>query len=374
MEKELHILVGCADARDLSQVQMDVMREKTVEYRTRGIEVELQVIRAAGSFISGTVYDDIRHIILSYMKEKVAPEDHVDYYVHIQTHGHLTPDSQKDYIGHIHEMKVVDGSSMNCGMLHASALGIELEQLLLEEQPEVRTAQGLFKVKEDNDIRTLLREVYAYDGYLAGDWLKSIDFLRTHPRAQKAKLESLIAHEADLRRLNIRITAGIMDYSIHSLIRLDGGVPASPWWDDVQRAVRERAAQERDTLRAQSADQKPLAGLFCMSDPRATSRTLAARFYLRYKGLESSGEYLPNTIFNISGSTFDIPDTPFGPYMIGGFFYAVKHLGLLDQMVMGETAAQTARIMQKLHRDPLMDLIIRRYKVNLIPINQVELR
>jgi hypothetical protein len=374
MEKELHILVGCADARDLSQVQMDVMREKTVEYRTRGIEVELQVIRAAGSFISSAVYDDIRHIILGFMKEKVAPEDHVDYYVHIQTHGHLTADSQKDYVGHIHQMKVVDGSAMNCGMLHASALGIELEQLLLEEQPEVRIADGTLKVKEDNDIRTLLREVYAYDGYLAGDWLKSIDFLRTHPRAQKAKLESLIAHEADLRRLNIRITAGIMDYSIHSLIRLDGGVPVSPWWDDVQRSVRERAALELDTLRALSEKQKPLAGLFCMSDPRATSRTLAARFYLRYKGLEAGGDYLPNTIFNISGSTFDIPDTPFGPYMIGGFFYAVKHLGLLDQMVMGGTAAQTARIMQKLHRDPLMDLIIRRYRVNLIPINQEDLR
>jgi len=165
-----------------------------------------------------------------------------------------------------------------------------------------------------------------------------------------------------------------MDYSIHSLIRLDGGVPASPWWDDVQRTVRERAALELDTLRALSEKQRPLAGLFCMSDPRATSRTLAARFYLRYKGLDTMGDYLPNMIFNTSGSTFDIPDTPFGPYMIGGFFFAVKHLGLTDHMVMGETAAQTARIMQKLHRDPLMDLIIRRYGVTLIPINQVELR
>jgi len=42
--------------------------------------------------------------------------------------------------------------------------------------------EGVKKVLKDNDLRSLLKNIYAYDGFLAGDWIKSIDLLRTHPR------------------------------------------------------------------------------------------------------------------------------------------------------------------------------------------------
>ena len=371
---QLHILIGCADARDLSQLQVDTINKKVNEYSEKGISVQVQVIRAPGSFLSQDVYHDLKNIILNYQKE--IPVDVVDegYYVHIQTHGHLTEDSKTDYISHIYDMHIVDGSPLNCGMLNASSVGIEIEQLILQKQLVYKTAQGEKKVIADNDLRTLLRDVYAHDGFLAGDWIKSIDLIRTHPRAQKSALEQMIARDPDLKRLGIKITAGIMDYSIHGLIRLDGGEHASPFWDDVQQEIRAKAKHLLNELRAQSAEQKPLAGLICMADPRATSRLTAAKFYYRYKGMAEPKGYLANTVFNITGSTFDIPSIPFGPYAITGFFYAIKALGLKDFMVMGTDKTQTQRIMQKIKSDPIMNLIVESFGVNLIEVNQKDIK
>jgi hypothetical protein len=110
-----------------------------------------------------------------------------------------------------------------------------------------------------------------------------------------------------------------------------------------------------------------------MTDPKTASRALAANYYMSSKGIKHSGEYLPNTLFNMTGTSFDIPQTPFGPYVIAGFFYAVKHLKLIDQLVMGYDENQTNRMIQKVKNDPLMNMIVKKFGVNLIPINQKQL-
>lgn len=369
---QLHILVGCADARDLSQLQIDTINNSIEEHKKQGKQVQVQTIRAAGSFISKDVYQDIKNIILNYQKEIPSDNEQDGYYVHIQSHGHLTDDSKKDYVSHLYDMRIVEGSVLNCGMLGASSVGIEIEQLIIEHQLEYSTPNGKRQVKTDNDIRDLLREVYAHDGFLAGDWVKSIDLLRTHPRAQKSNLEAMINQDPDLKRLGVKITAGIMDYAIHGLIRLDDGIPAAPFWDNVQKEIRAKAAQS-NLVSAQNSKQEPLAGLVSMADPRYSSRAVAAEFYYKYKKMEVQHDYLPNTIFNITGSTFDIPSIPFGPYAVTGFYYAVKYLKLKDQMVMGYNQEQTQRILNKIAADPIMSLIVHKFDVNLIPINQEEL-
>jgi hypothetical protein len=58
--------------------------------------------------------------------------------------------------------------------------------------------------------------------------------------------------------------------------------------------------------------------------------------------------------------------------VIAGFFYAVKHLGLTDQIMMGYDANQTGRIVQKVKNDPLMNMIVNKFNVKLLPINQVD--
>lgn len=376
-EKQVHILIGCADARDLSQIQLDAVKKTSADFLADGIDVELHVIRAAGSFISPDVVMDIKRTFEQAQRSSQDPGISISYYVHIQTHGHLTEDSNDNYISHVHELKIVDGSPLNCGMLNASAVGVEIEQMIVEERPEIMVRGNAMVIDNDTKIKHLLREFYAYDGYLAGDFIKSIDLLRTHPRHQRTVLEKHIATDPELKMLNIQITCGIQDYAIHSLIRVDDGDPSVPYWDTVQQEVRRHAHNDRqakENLINQSKKQKPLAGLLCMSDPRLSSRTLAANYYMSLRNIDHAGDYLPNTVFNMTGSSFDIPHTPFGPYVIGGFFFAVKHLNLVDQMVMGFDANQTSRILQKIKNDPIMSMIVRKFEVNLIPINQMGLR
>lgn len=374
-EKQVHIQIGCADARDLSQTQLDSVSKTAELFRKKGIEIEMHVIRAAGSFVTPDVVMDIKRTFEHVQRNNV---DNVPmrYYVHIQTHGHLTEESNDNYISHVHDLHIVEGSPLNCGMLHASAVGVEIEEMIVAEKPEIKVKGKTYRIMNDTSIKMLLREVYAYDGYLAGDWISSIDLLRTHTRHQRTLLEKAIAKDPELKVLNIKITSGIQDYAIHSLIRVDDGDPAVPFWDTVQLEVRKHAQNNRhakELLINQSKKQKPLAGLISMSDPRQASRTRAANFYMTRKGIEHTGEYLPNTLFNMTGTSFDIPHTPFGPYVIAGFYFAVKHLQLIDQMVMGYDKAQTTRIMQKIKNDPLMNLFVKKFKVKLIPINHIDL-
>jgi hypothetical protein len=375
-EKQVHVLIGCADARDLSQTQLDAITKVTEDFRKDNIEVELHVIRAAGSFISPDVVMDIKRTFEQAQRNCPDPQVDISYFVHIQTHGHLTEDSNDNYISHVHDLKIVDGSPLNCGMLNASSVAIEIEQMIVEERPVVNVRGKAMVIDNDTKIKNLLQEFYAYDGYLAGDFIKSIDLLRTHPRHQRTVLEKYIATDPELKMLDIHITCGILDYAIHSLIRVDDGEPAVAFWDTVQQEIRRHAQNDRkakDLLINQSKKQKPLAGLLCMSDPRLSSRTVAANYYMRLKKIEHTGDYLPNTVFNMTGSSFDIPHTPFGPYVIAGFYFAVKHLSLTDQMVMGFDANQTTRIMQKIKNDPIMHMVVNKFGVNLIPINQTEL-
>jgi hypothetical protein len=377
-EKQVHILIGCADARDLNQVQLDAIETISADFRkNRGIEVEMHVIRAAGSFVTPDVVMDIKRTFEQAQRNTSDLSVRMRHFVHIQTHAHLTEDSSESYISHVHDLKIVDGSPLNCGMLGASSVGVEIERMIVEEKPEIEVRGKKVRIYNDTKIKLLLSEVYAYDGYLAGDWITSIDLLRTHPRHQRTILEKAIAIDPDLKMLNIEITCGINDYSIHSLIRVDDGEPEVEFWDAVQQFVRKNVENERkskELLIAQSQKQKPLAGLLSMADPRQASRTDAANYYMKMKGVQSSGEYLPNTVFAMTGTSFDIPQIPFGPYVIAGFFYAVKHLHLTDQMIMGYDAAQTGRIMQKIKNDPLMNMIVQKFGVNLIPINQVDMQ
>lgn len=373
-ERQVHILIGCADARDLSQVQLDAISTVGEAYAKKGIRIEYHVVRAAGSFVTPDVVMDIKRTVESAQRTQTVAAP-IRYYVHIQTHGHLTEDSNDNYISHVHELHVVEGSPLNCGMLNASAVGVEIEQLIIDEKLTYPFGGKETLIDNDTKIKLLLHEHYAYDGYLAGDWISSIDLLRTHPRHQRTLLEKAISKDPELKTLKLQITCGIMDYAIHSLIRVDDGDPEVPFWDEVQHYIRDHSENERtkkEILIHQSAKQKPLAGLLCMTDPRQSERAEAASYYMKMKKISDGAEYLPNTLFNMTGSSFDMPQTPFGPYVIAGFYYSVRHLGLTDQMVMGYDAAQTQRIVEKIKNDPIMNLIVRKFKVNLIPINHVD--
>ncbi|HTE31724.1 MAG TPA: hypothetical protein VK666_15190, partial [Chryseolinea sp.] len=160
-EKQIHILVGCADARDLNQIQIDALVDVSDEFLSRGIEIEFHGIRAAGSFITPDVVMDIKRTFEQAQRNNNANVP-MSYFVHIQTHGHLTEDSQENYISHVHDLRIVDGSPLNCGMLGATHVAIEIEKMIVEEQPEIDVKGKIHKITNDTKIKLLLREVYAY--------------------------------------------------------------------------------------------------------------------------------------------------------------------------------------------------------------------
>lgn len=375
-QQEVHILVGCADARDLNQIQVDgVSNTRRRFLEELNIDVDFFVIRAAGSFITPDVVADIKRIVEKHQREKAIPEVTTSFYVHIQSHGDLTDESSHEYISHVHDLEIIDGSPLNCGMLNAALVGIEIEQLLLEAKPTVNIKGQNVKIDSEIQINYMLQEIYAYDGFLAGDWIKSIDKLRTHPRTQRTILQRAINADPDLRPLLFKITCGLQDYSAHALIRVDEGHPAAPFWDEMQMYIRshnQNLVVARPLLQRQAEIQKPYAALFCLTDPKLSSRVDAANWYMSRHGCPAD-TYLPNTVFNMSSSSFDVPLTPCGPYVIAGFFYAVKHLHLTDVMVLGYDEAQTSRMMTKLRLDPIINLIVEHFNVNLIPLNQVDL-
>src|SRR5262245_45609137 len=98
-EKQVHILIGCADARDLNQIQLDAISHITDEFKNeRGVDVEMHVIRAAGSFVTPDVVMDIKRTFEQVQRSVADLNVPIYYFVHIQTHGHLTEDSNDSYI------------------------------------------------------------------------------------------------------------------------------------------------------------------------------------------------------------------------------------------------------------------------------------
>ncbi|HYC84184.1 MAG TPA: hypothetical protein VEB86_03140 [Chryseosolibacter sp.] len=44
-EKQVRVLIGCADARDLGQIQLDYLEHFAGQFRKNGIGVEMHVIK-----------------------------------------------------------------------------------------------------------------------------------------------------------------------------------------------------------------------------------------------------------------------------------------------------------------------------------------
>ena len=366
---QIHVLVGCSDARDVGQIHLEVVEQVRAEYLTRGIRSELFVLRTPGSFVTGDVLTDLGHIVASTQREfEVAGG--IQYFVHVQSHGELIIAGDEKYNCGLHHLEVQSGSIFNCGMLGATRVAVDLERLVIELAPSVELGDGrVIRVDSEDAIRRLLRGRYGYDGYLAGDWIKSVDDLRTHARVQKAILERAVRTDPELRSLDIRVTAGIQDYGHNSYIRVDGGVPDAKFWDEGQRLINRRLAElPRESIdRArQSEGQKPLVVLFAMSDIRgARSRGLARYAALTGRPITT---YEPNTVFAMSGSALDLPGSPLGPYAIAGLFYAVKALGLRQILVMGNDQAQAERMILKIETDPIASLIVKHFDAKLVPV------
>lgn len=71
-------------------------------FSKKAIDVETHVIRAAGSFVMPDIVMDIKRTFEQAQRNNQSDVP-MSYYVHIQTHGHLTEDSNDDCISHVHD-------------------------------------------------------------------------------------------------------------------------------------------------------------------------------------------------------------------------------------------------------------------------------
>ena len=369
---EVHILVACADARDTGQVHIDAVDAATAAMLAEGVVVDYYAIRSPGAYVTPDVVMDIRNIVADTQRSELASQVEVTYHIHLMTHG-ASKHAPEGHTCHTHELEIEDGAPANCGMLHATETALELERLLLLHQPTFTVNGAALHIRTEHDIRALLRDVYAHDGYLAGDWIRSIDDLRTHTRMECALLQQLFRQDHYLEALDIKVTSNFNDYAQHRILRVDNGQPFVAFWARVLDYLDEHA-EELGAMAGQADRQKPLAGLIAMSNTRQTPTVLAADYYTKHYVPEVAADgYKPNTIFALKGTLYDMPGLPFGPYVIGGFFFSVDNLGLRDYLVMGVHEAQTRRIMLKIHHDPLMNFIVQAMQVRLIPLNTTDL-
>lgn len=366
--QEVHVLLGCADARDVGGTFADALAAVRERYEARGVAVGFHALRTAGSFVTQDVIDDVRRIVE--IQERRAPQP-VRYFVHIQTHGEVEevapPSTASTPMAA--RLGIVRGSPFNCGMLGASSVSVELERLVLERKPTVVVRGAPRQIMDEDDLRALLADVYAHRGSVAGDWIRSIDDLRTHPRLQESVLSDAIARDRTLRNVDLTITTGIQDYRRHAYFRLDPHPERTTFWDDVYAELREltsRLPPDHDEITQRTATQAPDVGLFSTCDfPHA--RRVAAAHLTSVLGRQPS-DFGPNRVFTFASESFDLPHSPFGPYTVAGFYYAVAHLGLRHFVVLGHDEPQTARMLLRLDRDPFVNFIASSFDVAFHPV------
>lgn len=370
-ERQEHILIGCSDARDVGQIHIDAVRNVREAYFAKGIDARFHALRVPGATVTDDIVTEIVQIVSDSVRDDLDPSVRRSFFVHIQAHGVISGESDVE-TPRAYELDIEDDAAHNCGMMGATQVGRELEALLLTRRPFLRTQSGEgIRIETEADIRTLLRTVYGFDGYLAGDWIRSIDNLSTHARAQRSRLERRLRSRGELRRIDVQVTAGLQDYLRHRHYRTDRDEVMAPFWDDLHREIHRLADELPEDADRQTGKQRPIAGLFGMARIEDSPRGLAAPYYIEKRGLKDRSH--AGALFTLSGSSYDSPHMPFGPYALAGIYYALAHLKVAEFIVMGRNQAQTSRMVAKIQNDPIAAFLFRELGGSLLAVTTEEI-
>ena len=159
LRREVHILIGCSDARDIGHVFVESVAATKAAFLERGILVELHSVRTPGSFITYDAIEDLRRIVDAAERQQFPRVGPPDYYVHIQTHGDVGHSPSGGADGTLHRLVVNPSATYNCGMLGATALAIELEKLILDQRPTIDVAGRPLTIDSEDAIRALPQSV-----------------------------------------------------------------------------------------------------------------------------------------------------------------------------------------------------------------------
>ncbi|MCX6773101.1 MAG: hypothetical protein NTV88_05040 [Candidatus Micrarchaeota archaeon] len=364
---ELHIVVGCADARDVSAAFNSALQEQIAHEMKNGTLIDFERMSVAGTFVTPEITAEIK----SHIQEKMRgyyplykAGRPIDIFVHLTAHGNVMLrmgclHSTRSY----HDIEVQE-AVFNCGMMHAQDIALEMESMLLSRRAVLeygmRGKRMQVRIETEEDIENLMKRAYGHNGTIAGNWVKSIVNLCTHPYEQKKVLRHALDSDPTFDNLRILMTAGVKNYLTNEYFRVDGNTHLNTFLDMVYDRVR-RNGQVQDPS-TYSKKQSPTLGLFHHSSIQEARATAVKKFY----GTE---DYSLGQVFAIG--SMNLPDyfKTFGPYKVAGFFYGVKHLDLKTWIVMGRTLEEAEKMQERILNDPLMGYILKEFEVELVTMD-----
>lgn len=360
---ELHIAVGCADARDISAAFNDALSVQIEQKLSEGTLIDFQRMSVAGTFMTPEIIAEIKTHIQDKMREYYdyyKAGFAIDIFIHVATHGNavLRAGRQRSTRSY-HDIEVLE-APFNCGMAHAQDLALEIEEMLLSKKavleygPKGKRKQ--LRIETEQDIELLMKQAYGHDGTIAGNWVKSIVNIRTHAYEQKKILRRALDADPAFDNLGIMITAGVKNYNTNEYFRVDGNTHLDTFLDSVYEVVRSKG-QTKD--KAHTGRHNPVLGLFHHSAIQQARAVAVKNFF----GSES---YSAGQVFAIGSMNLSDYFRTFGPYKIAGFFFGVKHLGLLEWVVMGRTTKESEEMHERIISDPLMGYFVKDFGVKLI--------
>lgn len=366
---ELHLVVGCSDARDVSLAFNASVGRVRREYANKGILVSLVRENVAGTVITKDVADSLKARIRRGLRKAgdlYSAGVPIRVFVHLLAHGEVNKQegAAPELKFTVHELSMVQGSSYNCGMMHAGTLAQEFEKEILLDKPVLclpdfaRTEKREFKIDNQEHLRDFMQCAYGVRTTISSGYVHSIVNLPRHAAFQKQALREALSQD-EFKLIKINITAGVQDYGKHEYYRVDGNTHLYPTFlDEVFRV--KHGMFKRGEIPDQErliAAQKPSLGLFHHSEvehPRATAVEL-----------HTGEKYSASMVFAIGSGLADHYERGFGPYRVIAFYYGVTHLKLKNWVVMGRTGDETRNIRLRIMNDPLISWVIQKHGVEL---------
>ena len=364
---EVHIVVGCADARDVSAAFYTALEEQRKEELQRGTLIDFQRMSVAGTFVTTGIIDEIKSDIQEKMREYYSYYKAgvpIDIFVHLTAHGNVVLKAGRLHSTRSYHDIDVQDAPFNCGMIHAQEVALEMEEMLLGRRAVLeyglRGNRHQIRIEREEDIEALMKRAYGHNGTIAGNWVKSIVNLCTHAYEQKKVLRQSLDSDATFENLKIVLTAGVKNYHTNEYYRVDGNIHLNTFLDLVYDKVRKSGHVQDD---AHTQKQNPSLGMFYHSSIQQ-ARALGVKYHL---GID---QYNVGQVFAIG--SMNVPDyfKTFGPYKSSGFFYGVKHLGLRTWIVMGRDLNEAEKMLYRIVNDPLMGYFVKEFDVKLIAMDK----
>ena len=370
---EIHMLLRCSDARDVSGVFADALNNVTRRFAERGTIVQVATEGIAGTFVTPDVIASVKRTLDMRLRDCYILQQAgipIRVFFHLITHGELLPakNLHPALSRTPHAWELNTNGTTNCGMMGATKLVETLEQELLINQPTLEIVNFAepnrvrrFPISSPASLQEFMKAAYGHDGLMTSSWIEGIENLPAHILKQKDRLREGLARGYEYTGLPYRFTASVQNYTNSKLIRVDNNTDISnTFLDQVfhekQRLLLE-SGEENETAR--SVSQQPKFVLFYHSDipyPRLTAMQL--------RGMP----FETNSVFGVGTSLTDSYYRAIGPYKILGVYLCVTK-GVREVAIMGRTPLETQLMMARFQNDPLGKYLIETYNLKLIPLS-----